>query len=147
MSANGHLPEGAQLATLEILRQANTAYRKLPQASARLGADVWVQIRSIRHADYADFLPSLPSEARDWPEEGEARSAAYEAWLTAQSPEARAERQALVLRISYRVIAKGVTQPPVTEETATAFASDADWLSNEILMFSGILKAPEPQPA
>ena len=147
MSANGHLPEGAQLATLEILRQANTAYRKLPQASARLGQDVWVQIRSIRHADYADVLPILPPESREWPPDGDARAAAYEAWLEAQSPEAKAERQALVLRISWRVIAKGVIVPSVTEETATAFASDADWLSNEILVFSGILKAPEPQPA
>jgi hypothetical protein len=147
MSAeNGYLPEGATIATLEMLRKANVAFRTLPRLSEQLGQRIAVKIRAIRRAVYMEFLPTLPAESRDWPEKGHERGMAYEKWLAAQTPEFRAERQAMALQIAYRVIAAGLVEPAVTADTAQDFASDADWLANEILVFSGILDAPKPAP-
>lgn len=145
-TTNGHVPEGATIATIEMLRKANTALRKAPRLSEQIGSDVFVRIRAIRPTIYLEAMPTQPIEAREWPKEEVARAAAAEAWFASLPEDQRDSRRAVYQLVAYKVLAAGLVDPAVTVETAQEFASDADHLATEILVFSGILK-PTPVPA
>lgn len=147
MSAtNGHVPEGATIATLEMLRAANTAYRKLPRLSEHLGQDVVVKIRAIRAATYIGFLPPQPDAAKDWPRDEQAREAVAQAWFDALPEAEKEKRRATLSDLACKVISAGLINPAVSAEGALDFGPDIDWLAQEILVFSGLLKA-EPAEA
>jgi hypothetical protein len=144
MSAtNGHVPDGATIATLEMLRAANTAYRKLPKTSERLGQDVVVRIQAIRAVTYWQCLPAQPPESKAWPESGPERGAAYQAWRDSLEPEALAAQRKKESETAERIVVAGVVEPTLTLETAKSLGDDIDFLSQEILIFSGLL-VPEP---
>jgi hypothetical protein len=143
-ASNGHVPEGAIVATLEMLQKANRAYRKLPRLSEHMGAEVGVWIRAIRNAVYSSFLPQPPKEAQEWPRDDEARAAVAQRWFDALPDEERAARRAVLTESACKVIAAGVVDPPMTVDPARDLGDDVDYLAAEILIFSGLLK-PEPK--
>lgn len=144
-TANGHVPEGATIATLEMLRKANTALRKAPRLSEQIGQDVYVRIRAIRAVVYQEAMPPQPIEAVEWPKDGKDREAAVQRWFDGLPEAERESRRAILHQVAFKIVAAGLIDPRVTVETAGDFAADADYLADEILVFSGILK-PKAEP-
>lgn len=142
MSLNGHLPDGAIYLTLDLLERATTESLKLPQASARLGQDVYVKIRAIRHAEYLAMLPPSPPGSESWPhdESLDARAARWQAWLDALPEEERQHRAQQAAEVTYRVVAAGLTEPRMTIEQARGLAADADIVAAAVLRLSGLIK-------
>jgi hypothetical protein len=143
-NTNGHtaLPEGAVIATLDMLRAANTATVRCPRLSEATGQEVVVRIRAIRRAAYLQMLPPPPPEAEAWPKDPEARAQAMLAWLAALPEPERGRRQAAIDAVTDKVLAAGLAEPAVDLDGARAFGDDADLVAVEILQLSGILPKP-----
>jgi hypothetical protein len=151
---NGHLPEGAKVVTLDMLRAANTKYVKAPVLSERAGEDVYVRIRSIRQAEYIRTLPPAPPGAEKWPqvkagmssEEREAITTEQvrltNEWAASLSEDERRLRRKATDDVTYRVLEIGMIEPRVTFEAAQSLGLDADVIALEILVFSGLADAP-----
>ncbi len=150
MSDNGHLPDGAELATLALLRQANTALVRCPRLSQQLGREIFVRVRAIRAVSYLELLPPAPLESADWPVESVARTACMQAWLETLPAEERDARLTKLGEVTYTLLALGLVEPTVTAAAARDFANDADLLALAILKLSGILtdeSAPVEPPS
>jgi hypothetical protein len=156
MELNGHLPEGAQLVTLELLHRTNTKLVKAPVLSERAGCDVYVRIRPIRRVAYLQMLPPPAPGSESWPEAKPGMSDAerqaviqeriqrQEAWFQTLPAEERELQRKAVDDVTYKVLVAGIVEPRLTFETARDFADDADIIGMEILIFSGLVMAPKP---
>src|SRR6266404_1079525 len=143
--ANGRSENGFEIATLEMLRIANTKRVVATQASARLGKQVVVLVKSIRKARYLAMLPPRPPEADAWPTDSEEYGKHYGEWMKSLSHEERMARMSADDAVTFKVLAEGLIQPAYSEELSDLLATDADDIAIEILRFSEILK-PAPAP-
>lgn len=139
MSSNGHVVEGATIATLEMLRAANTKLHVAKQSSERAGHEISVRIRTIRKARYFAMLPPRPAEADAWPNEPTEYSKHYEQWRNSLPDAERMARRALEDAVSLKVLEAGLVEPEYSTELAEILGDDADAIAIEILRFSGIL--------
>jgi len=149
MSAtNSHLPEGAVIATLDMLRGANTKLVPLPKMSERSGVPTFVRIKPLRRPQYRAMLPPRPPEADAWPVEDYQRH--HNIWLASLSHEERVAREKAEDAVAFLVIKECLVDPPYSDEIGEWLFDDADELAVAILEFSNILlprPAPTPQPA
>src|SRR5690242_17781880 len=106
-STNVHIPEGATIATLDMLKRANEKTVLAPLASAKNGAPLYVRIRTIRRARYVAMLPPRPTEADAWPKDLDEYAKHEEAWLATLPAEQRAERQAARERVGEKILEAG----------------------------------------
>lgn len=147
---NGQLPDGAELLSLALLIERTTVAVRLPDASRRLGREIYVTIRPIRKAEYLAMVPPPPPESIGWPE-GESimdRAARWQRWLDGLPPELRADRQAAQLAVSVRLVAAGLVEPALTMQEVERLGDDVDTVAVEILRLSGLLpdQTPEESP-
>jgi hypothetical protein len=146
MSAdNGHLPEGAVMATLDMLRAANTKTVPLPKVSERTGVPTFVRIKPIRRPRYRAMLPVRPPEADAWPTEDYQKH--HNLWLNSLSPEDRLAREKAEDDVSFKILEACLVDPPYSDEIGEWLFDDADELAVTILEFSNILlkKAPSAE--
>ncbi len=148
--SNGHLPEGAVVATLEMLRAVNTTIIRAANASRRAGVPVFVRIRPIRKSRYLAMLAPRPAEADAWGNDPEEYGKHYAVWIASLSEEARAARRAADDAVTFKVLQEGVFEPAYSAEVGVLLADDVDDIAVEILRFSDILppapKKPEAKP-
>jgi len=141
--SNGHLPDGTVVATLAMLREANTTMVLAKNASARVGYPIAVRIRVIRKSRYFAMLPPRPPESEAWPTEPEEYAKHYDQWRSSLSEVDAAARRMLEEGILGKVLEAGIVDPPYSGELVDLLADDADDIALEITRFSGILTAKE----
>jgi hypothetical protein len=67
-------------------------------------------------------------------------------WFDALPNEEKDKRRQILNDVACKVIASGLVDPAVSPESAVDFGPDVDFLAQEILVFSGLLR-PEPAEA
>jgi hypothetical protein len=141
-SGNGHLPEGAEIATLAMLREANQAWTPMPELTQKRGRPMFARIRTIRRQLYSSWLPELPAESASWPAEGRPREEAYQAWFTALPANERRDRLIALQKVTTLVLAEGVIEPATTLDQAGDWGEDAETVARAILVLSGLVPTP-----
>jgi hypothetical protein len=141
-NGNGHLPEGATLVTLAQLQSVNTKHVQAKGLSERLGTEVYVRIRAIRRSTYLQMLPPQPPGSTEWPKEDAEYLARLNAWVVSLPPAEQDQRKRAYDEITYKVVAAGVADPPMTMDQARDLGNDADDIAVAIMDFSGLLAKP-----
>jgi len=149
MSAtNGHLPEGAVIATLDMLQAVNTKLILAPSISVRSGVPTFVRVKPIRYQKYRALCPPPPPGSEAWPATEYPQH--REAWLKSLPHEERLAREAADDAIAFKVLSACLVEPPYSDEVGEWLFDDVDAIAREILVFSNIftpLAKPEPEPA
>lgn len=143
---------------LEAALKASKAGAEAPEWPEALAPfyGLYVKVRAIRRGAYLLMLPKWPEESKTWPKvdpkadkavqksQAEARSRAYEAWFNGLSEEAQAEQRRATAAVTFKVLAEGMVEPAVDEESAREFAEDAEVIGITILRHSGLAEDAPP---
>ena len=145
MTDNGNAPIEGERLTLELLDQLTCRELELPTQTKRAKRPITVMIGMLSPADYFALLPAPIPESDRWTEQE--RPAKVQAYLEGLGPEAREAWQKAWSEVAYKICAAGCLDPALTSQTARRLGRDAEWLSQQIILFSGLVEEPESAQA